>query len=276
MRRPASPERGRSYVVHTVRRGKRARASDLATSGLDRSTDHVGLHGRCGVTATMTMNAVWARGQSSEPHYTRGMDAGRLLVADESLKHDARAEELRNLASQAMNRYAAGDDRAFDDVYALLAPRLYRLCICLIGRTDADDLLQEVFLKMHRARASFVPGGSVLAWSFAIARTTSIDRMRHRGRRPEDATSNERLEMHAGGGHSSPEASSFGRALEDVFEQKLAALSESLRSAYVLVKMEGMSCAEAGEVLGASTSAIKQRVHRASEELKAAASEAGW
>lgn len=228
------------------------------------------------MTATLAMQPMWAHGQTSEPQYTRGMTAGPSLAVESSLQPDARSEELRNLASEAMNRYAAGDDRAFDDVYTLLAPRLYRLCICLIGRTDADDLLQEVFLKMHRARASFVPGGSVLAWSFAIARTTSIDRMRHRGRRPEDATSSERLELHAGGGSTDPEASSFGRALEGVFEHKLAALSESLRSAYVLVKMEGLSCAEAGEVLGASTSAIKQRVHRASEELKAAAAEAGW
>ena len=70
--------------------------------------------------------------------------------------------------------------------------------------------------------------------------------------------------------------SSFGRALEDVFERQLSTLSESLRAAYVLVKVEGMSCAEAGAVLGASTSAVKQRVHRASEQLKAAAAEAGW
>ena len=204
------------------------------------------------------------------------MDAGRALTVDDPLGDEARRDELRHLASEAMNRYAAGDDRAFDDVYTLLAPRLYRLCIGLIGRGEADDLLQEVFLKMHRARASFVPGGSVIAWSFAIARTTSIDRMRHRGRRPEDATAHERLELHAAGVSDSPEASSFGRALEDVFERQLGALSESLRAAYVLVKMEGMSCAEAAAVLGATTNAVKQRVHRATEELKAAAAEAGW
>lgn len=225
---------------------------------------------------TVSLIGAGARRQKSDPTYTPGMEASRLLASDEPLQPDNRADEVRNLASAAMNRYAAGDDRAFDDVYTLLAPRLYRLCICLIGRVDADDLLQEVFLKMHRARTTFVPGGSVIAWSFAIARTTSIDRMRHRGRRPEDATSHDRLELHAASGSNSPEASSFGRALEDVFERQLAALSESLRSAYVLVKMEGLSCAEAGEVLGASTSAVKQRVHRAGEELKAAAAEAGW
>jgi len=186
------------------------------------------------------------------------------------------AEEHRALANDAMTRYAQGDDRAFDDVYTLLSPRLYRLCIHLIGRGEADDLLQEVFLKIHRARASFVPGGSVVAWSFAIARTTCVDRMRRKKRRPEDAVEQEQLERHGGESGSCPEAASSGRALEGVLEAQLAKLSESLRSAYVLVKLEGMSCAEAGAVLGASTSAVKQRVHRATEELRAALTEAGW
>jgi DNA-directed RNA polymerase specialized sigma24 family protein len=61
-----------------------------------------------------------------------------------------------------------------------------------------------------------------------------------------------------------------------VLEQQLAMLSESLRSAHVLVKLEGMSCADAGAVLGVSTSAIKQRVHRASEDLKTALTQSGW
>ena len=140
------------------------------------------------MTASAPLDAGWGWGQGDAATYTLVMDAGRSLAVDESLVDEPRPDEIRNLAGEAMSRYAAGDDRAFDDVYTLLAPRLYRLCICLIGRSEADDLLQEVFLKMHRARASFVPGGSVIAWSFAIARTTSIDRMRHRGRRPEDAT----------------------------------------------------------------------------------------
>lgn len=198
-----------------------------------------------------------------------------LLIADER-PQSSLSDEHRARASSAMTRYAEGDDQAFDEVYALLSPRLYRLCICLAGRGEADDLLQEVFLKMHRARAMFVPGGNVLAWSFAIARTTCIDRQRRRKRRPEDATEHERLERHPSVDAGSPESASAGHALEQLLARQLATLSEGLRDAYVLVKIEGLSIAESAQVLGTTSSAVKQRVHRANEELKAALAKAGW
>ncbi|MET0385164.1 MAG: RNA polymerase sigma factor [Polyangiales bacterium] len=182
----------------------------------------------------------------------------------------------QELASAAMIRYAAGDDRAFADVYAALAPRLYRFCICLAGRGDADDLLQEVFLKMHRARATFVRGGSVTAWSFAIARTTSIDRARSRRRQQEDSAGQAQLERHGGGPADSPEASSLGQALEQTVWAQLLALPETLRAAYALVKIEGLSSPEAAQVLGITATATKERVHRASVALRQALEAAGW
>ena len=179
-------------------------------------------------------------------------------------------------ANAAMARYAAGDERAFPELYRLLAPRLYRLCIYLGGRNDAEELLQEVFLKIHRARASFVPEGSVVAWSYAIARTTQLDRLRRRKRRPEAPLEQAQLETRPADASCDPEHASNQRALECVLENELARLSETLRSAYVLVKVEGLSVADAASVLGASTSAVKQRVHRAMEELKHGLAVSGW
>jgi len=182
----------------------------------------------------------------------------------------------RARVNEAMSRYARGDDRAFEELYRTLSPRLYRLCLCLVGRTEAEELLQEVFLKMHRARGTFLEGGSVLAWSFAIARTTSVDHIRRRRRRPEDVSAPEHLEAHASVSAASPESSYVGRALEETVDRELGRLSETLRVAYLMVKLEGLTCAEAGSALGVSTSAIKQRVHRAGEELKAQLSASGW
>lgn len=198
-------------------------------------------------------------------------------AADESAPR-ARTEQSAETAraTAAMDRYARGDAAAFEELYRLLSPRLYRLCIYLAGRNDADELLQEVFLKLHRARESFVPGGSVVAWSYAIARTTHLDRIRRRKRRPEAPLEAAQLETRAADGSTNPESTAAQRALQQVFENELARLSETLRAAYVMVKIEGLSCAEAGSVLGASTSAIKQRVHRASEQLKAALVSSGW
>jgi RNA polymerase sigma-70 factor, ECF subfamily len=166
-----------------------------------------------------------------------------------------------------MARYAAGDDQAFDDLYAVLAPRLYRACVLLIGPVEADDLLQEVFLKIHRARDAFVPGGNVVAWSLAIARTTSVDRLRRRRRR-ELTTDATVIEQCIASDALSPECIARGQAFSAKVGAALMMLSESLRSAYVLVRIEGLSCAEAAAVLGTTNNAIKQRVHRAQEALR--------
>ena len=67
-----------------------------------------------------------------------------------------------------------------------------------------------------------------------------------------------------------PEQVFFVRELEQLVAREMEQLSETLRAAFTLVKIEGMSCAEAGVRLGVKTDAIKQRVHRASEALRVA------
>src|SRR5688572_22844470 len=178
---------------------------------------------------------------------------------------EARAQTAR--ANAAMIRYAGGDDAAFRELYELLAPRLYRLCHWL-SPADGGELFQEVFLKIHRARATFVDSGSVFAWSAAIARKTHVDLVRYRARRPETALPATQLELRPSHGVSSPEAPLLLRELSREVERELASLSDNLRSAYDLVKIRGRSYADASVELGAPIDAIKQRVHRACEEIR--------
>lgn len=170
-------------------------------------------------------------------------------------------------ANAAMVRYASGDDAAFPELYRLLAPRLYRLCRWLCG-ADASELFQEVFLKIHRARASFVDSGNVFAWAAAIARKTHVDLVRYRARRPETALPSIQIELWPMHGAPSPEAPLLQREIEREVERELGRLSNNLRVAYDLVKVRGQSYAAASAELGAPVDAIKQRVHRASEEIR--------
>jgi len=187
------------------------------------------------------------------------------LLRKPSLQH----RDQNALADAAMGRYARGDDGAFDELYRLLQPRLYRLCLYLAGRNDADELMQDVFLKIHRARSSFVETGSIVAWSSAIARTTHLDRCRRSKRRPEVRLEYTQLERYPATSHSDPEAVYSHTITERVLERELAGLSENLRSAYILVRLQGLSCAEASAALGVSIDAVKQRIHRATEILRA-------
>jgi RNA polymerase sigma-70 factor (ECF subfamily) len=173
--------------------------------------------------------------------------------------------------SQLMTRYGAGDGRAFAELYTLLRPRLGRLCGAVMKGAEVEDLLQEVFMKLHRHRASFVPHGNAVAWSYAVARRTCIDRLRDPARRREVPTEHDRLEHCFAEGTTEADPHAVGAALQG----RLEILSECVRQTYVLVKVQGLSCAEAASVLGTTPGAIKQRVHRARAELRAELRAAG-
>jgi len=185
-------------------------------------------------------------------------------------------EQLNGL----MRRYGEGDVSAFEPLYRLLAPRLYRFCLRLAPLpTDADDLLQETFLRLHRGRATYLPGANTLHWAFAIARSASLDRLRYWRRRPEsvgvviDVAEKDELQAHEG---YRPDFEVFARDLHQVVKSALHEMSEKNRVAYVLLREEGLSVKEAALVLGTTVDVIKQRAHRAYEQLREAISAAGW
>jgi RNA polymerase sigma-70 factor (ECF subfamily) len=166
-----------------------------------------------------------------------------------------------------MARYAAGDEGAFAVVYDDLAPRLYGFLVRQTGdAARAEDLVQQTFLQMHRARGSFVPGAEVLPWAFAIARRLLIDGFR-RGRREVLDGEDAREESAAPG----PTADELVQAQElaNRIRKELARLPEAQRVAFELVKEEGLSLAEAAQVLGTTVAAVKLRAHRAYEALRA-------
>jgi RNA polymerase sigma-70 factor (ECF subfamily) len=182
-------------------------------------------------------------------------------------------ELWKEAASAAMDRYACGDDSAFADLYDLLAPRLSSF---LLRRTRdaayAEDLLQQTFLQMHCARRHFAPGACVMPWAFAIARRLLIDGFRKGGREiigsDDDFDEPEHVARDA-----SPERVLGQRRLTRRIEDELARLPSAHRVAFELVQCDGLSMAEAAEVLGTTVGAVKLRAHRTYEALRAALGE---
>lgn len=173
-----------------------------------------------------------------------------------------------------MERYASGDDAVFDQLYDLTAPRLYGFCLRLTGDPSAaDDLFQETYLRVHRARSTYLPGADVLHWAFAIARCAYRDRLRYWRRRPEhlgaidDAAEQAALRPDEG---NTPDEELTADHVARVVTVELQKMSETNRAAYVLLREEGVSLKEAAAILGASPDAVKQRAHRAYQQLRAA------
>lgn len=176
--------------------------------------------------------------------------------------------ELRDL----MARYADGDANAFRELYAAVAPRLYGYLVKMARtRALADDLLQQTFLKIHRARGAYVKGADPLPWIFSIAHRTFIDAVRKDRRAIVNVGSDEELpEIRAdigGVADGAREEAADPEAVKGALDA-LAALPESQREAVVLTKLEGKSVAEAAQIAGTTVGAMKVRAHRGYEALR--------
>lgn len=188
------------------------------------------------------------------------MESGRSAVAE------ARAPSR---ADEAMERYADGDATGYSTLYDELAPRLYRFAVRrLAGRAAAEDVVQQTLLQIHCARDRFTRGAAVLPWAYAIARRLTIDAGRHRDReelRADLAEAEEEPSRAAG----ADEVLHLKRS-EAALRLDLLRLPPVLREAFELLKVEGLSVAEAAEVLGITRGMVKVRAHRATVALRSA------
>jgi RNA polymerase sigma-70 factor (ECF subfamily) len=170
-------------------------------------------------------------------------------------------------ASAAMERYAAGDDSAFEAVYDALSPRLYAFVLRRTqgNRARSEDLVQQTFLQMHHARGRFTPGADVVPWAYSIARRLLIDSVRRGSREvmTEDATFDREIAPLA-----AADDLIVAKEMVIIVEAELARMPPAQREAFELVKSEGLSMAEAAEVLGTTVTAVKLRAHRAYEAIR--------
>ena len=178
-----------------------------------------------------------------------------------------------------MERYARGDEAAFADVYDAIAPRLLDLLRrATRDASAAEDLMQQTLLHMHRARGSFIPGAPVMPWACAIARRLVTDSARRRRveRRlfAETPADDDWMTYEPKATTAAADDLLHARRLARHVQQRIDTLPELQRSAYQLLRQEGLSLKRAAEVLGTSVSAVKLRAHRASVALRAALREA--
>ncbi|MGN6359836.1 MAG: RNA polymerase sigma factor [Thermomicrobiales bacterium] len=156
------------------------------------------------------------------------------------------------------------------------APRLYRLALRLTGNSDeAEEVLQESFIRACAHVAEFEARSSLDTWLYRIVLNTALARFRRA--RPETVP----LETTASGDAPGPaatladpgpppEGAALTAELRETVEQALLGLPDTLRVAFVLRDLEGLSTREAATALGIAEPALKVRLHRARLALRAA------
>jgi RNA polymerase sigma-70 factor (ECF subfamily) len=155
-----------------------------------------------------------------------------------------------------MDRYVDGSDAAFSDLYRRMAPKLLGHLVKMCRDVAlAEDAMQNAFVKIHRARGSYVRGAPVTPWVLVIARRALYDEIRAAKARADVLSDDGVL----------PERTVDGtRSADDArhLEHALSELPGHYREAIELTKIQGLSGGEAAKALATTESAIKLRVHR--------------
>ena len=166
--------------------------------------------------------------------------------------------ELREL----MIRYQAGDSAAVESFVVRLSPALLRfLSAPNLARDVAEDVLQDFWLRLHRARHTYRASEPVLPWVYAIARHTALDSYRRRQRvQSRELTVETMPETPYRDRPARPRDSGVMRALDR--------LPEGQREVVLMLKVTGMSLEEVARAMSTSVGSIKQRAHRAYRRLR--------
>jgi RNA polymerase sigma-70 factor (ECF subfamily) len=174
--------------------------------------------------------------------------------------HVARADDA---ISAAMDRYALGDQAAFAIVYDGLAARLLGFIRHRIRDSAvAEEILQQTFLQLHANRGHYVTGLDVVPWAFAIARHLVIDTLR-KGDREVLVETDEPVSQ-----APHPDEALALRQSAAELRRRIHELPELQRSAFELVRLQGLTLAQAAQSLGTTVTAVKLRLHRATETLR--------
>jgi len=169
------------------------------------------------------------------------------------------------------------DATAFEELMLRYQHRLVSLLAHMVGRRDmAEDLAQDVFLRVYRARKAYVPGAKFSTWLYTIAGNVASNALRSLARRREvnlAAQSNDTgaysLENAAVAASGLMPSRQLDKAeLRDAVQRAIEALNDRQRMAVLLAKFEHLSYAEIAEIMDMSPEAIKSLLSRARGKLR--------
>ena len=159
-------------------------------------------------------------------------------------------------------------------------PGLYSAALRMTrNRADAEDLVQETYLKAYRSYGSFTEGTNLRAWLYRILTNTYINNYRAAQRRPEvaDVEDVEDLylyhrigDLQASGAGRSAEDEVFDHFTDDEVKSAIESLPEAFRIAVLLADVEGFSYKEIAEITEVPIGTVMSRIHRGRKALQKA------
>ena len=167
----------------------------------------------------------------------------------------------------------------FREIYDTYHPKILRYLTHIVGPAEAEDIAQEVLIKINKGLQQFRGNSSLSTWIYRIATNSAIDKLRSRDERQtlcqdreiteEDSDcANEQEARCIEAASPSVEDGAIREEMSQCVLEYVDRLSENYRTVIILSELEGLSNAEIADVVGASIDLVKIRLHRAREKLR--------
>ncbi len=168
---------------------------------------------------------------------------------------------------ELIRRFQQGDRKAFTEIFRRHRADVARLVFRMLGPVaEAEDVIQEVFLQVHRSLGDFRGQSKFTTWLHRV--TVNVVLMARRAARSRPVFAGEPLAEREADGRMLPDEDVIRRRRIDAFRRLLDRLPEKKRAVYVLHELEGMSPAEIAEVVGAPVLTVRTRLFYARRELE--------
>ena len=168
-----------------------------------------------------------------------------------------------------------GDPRAFRELVETYKKKVYYLALDMAGNpVDAEDISQEVFLKVYRSFSTFRKGAKIGSWLYRVTYNASIDHLRKRGAAPEpveDGVLESRSQVDSGlpgTVPSDPAAAAESSQLRDRIDQALEKVSPQEKAVFMLRHYDDLMLKDIAESLGLSIGSVKSYLFRAVRKLQ--------
>jgi len=166
----------------------------------------------------------------------------------------------------------------FDSVYGEFHPKINRCLERMVGKTESEDLTQEVFMKVNRSLKQFQGKSSLSTWIYRLATNTALDRLRSRTFRQNkqkiylsdvgEESEAEEKDIQAQEKELSAEREAIRNEMNECIREFVDKLPENYRTVIILSELKDLKNQEIAEILDISLDAVKIRLHRARIRLK--------
>jgi RNA polymerase sigma-70 factor (ECF subfamily) len=166
-----------------------------------------------------------------------------------------------------VDRLRRGDPRAFEDLVIAYQHRVFGVALRMLGNwAEAEELAQEVFLRVHRAVGEFRGESKLSTWLYAIASRLCLNRLASGERRI--ARHGEATLARLASSENSPVEEVEKSELETALHRAITELNDERRIVVVLRDLEGLSYEEIAAALDLELGTVRSRLHRARTDLR--------